>query len=155
MMRSLFRSVPRTFFIRPTTSFSPFFQTKRFFADNSKESGTVKWFDASKGFGFITRESGSDLFVHFSSIQGEGYRALEEGQKVEFFVTEGTKGPQANDVTLKEGQVPARPRPPTGFGARPPREPREPREFREPRQPRQPRTSTSNTTTPPGTTEQE
>lgn len=71
----------------------------RFFSDIGKEQGTVKWFDAGKGFGFITRDSGSDLFVHFSAIQGAGYRSLEEGQKVEFSVGSGPKGPSAVDVT--------------------------------------------------------
>ena len=57
-----------------------------------KEKGTVKWFNASKGYGFIRRESGEDVFVHYSAIQMEGYRTLEEGAKVEFEVTRGTKG---------------------------------------------------------------
>jgi CspA family cold shock protein len=61
--------------------------------------GTVKWFSAEKGFGFITPEDGSaDVFVHFSAIAGEGYKNLEEGQKVEFEVTQGPKGPQASTV---------------------------------------------------------
>jgi CspA family cold shock protein len=60
--------------------------------------GTVKWFNASKGYGFIGREEGDDVFVHFSSIQMEGYRRLKEGQKVEFSVEEGPKGLQAADV---------------------------------------------------------
>ncbi|MBD7917285.1 cold-shock protein [Cellulomonas sp. Sa3CUA2] len=61
--------------------------------------GTVKWFNAEKGFGFITPEGGSqDLFVHFSAIQADGYRTLEEGQAVEFEVGQGTKGPQAEQV---------------------------------------------------------
>jgi CspA family cold shock protein len=64
----------------------------------ARESGTVKWFDSSKGFGFIVREVGDDLFVHFSAIQGDGYRALEEGQKVEFTIGEGQKGPVATEV---------------------------------------------------------
>ena len=63
-----------------------------------RETGTVKWFDNAKGFGFIVRESGDDVFVHFSSIRGEGYRSLEEGQQVEFEVVQGEKGPQAQDV---------------------------------------------------------
>ena len=63
-----------------------------------RETGTVKWFDSAKGFGFIVRESGDDVFVHFSSIRGEGYRSLEEGQQVEFEVVQGEKGPQAQDV---------------------------------------------------------
>ena len=62
------------------------------------EQGTVKWFNAEKGFGFITRENGDDVFVHFTAIQGEGYKTLEEGQKVEFDVVDGAKGPQAANV---------------------------------------------------------
>ena len=65
-----------------------------------KEHGTVKWFNASKGFGFIERESGGDVFVHFSAIQSTGYRTLEEGQRVEFVVTQGPKGDQAQDVRV-------------------------------------------------------
>ncbi|HEV7207399.1 MAG TPA: cold-shock protein [Mycobacteriales bacterium] len=61
--------------------------------------GTVKWFNAEKGYGFITPDDGSkDLFVHFSEIQGNGYRSLDEGQKVEFEVGQGQKGPQAQQV---------------------------------------------------------
>jgi len=65
-----------------------------------RETGVVKWFNASKGFGFIVRDQGEDIFVHYSAIQGEGYRSLEEGQRVEFTVTQGNKGPQAQDVTV-------------------------------------------------------
>ena len=65
-----------------------------------RETGTVKWFNDTKGFGFISRESGDDVFVHFSSIRGEGYRSLEEGQKAEFTVAEGQKGPQAQAVVV-------------------------------------------------------
>ncbi|MGH2678627.1 MAG: cold-shock protein [Actinomycetota bacterium] len=61
-------------------------------------TGTVKWFNPDKGYGFITREDGPDVFVHFSAIQGEGYRNLDENQTVEFEVTEGPKGPQAANV---------------------------------------------------------
>ncbi len=61
--------------------------------------GTVKWFNASKGFGFITRDGGEDVFVHHSAIQGEGYRTLEEGQRVEFDVESGPKGLKASNVT--------------------------------------------------------
>jgi len=61
-------------------------------------SGTVKWFSPEKGFGFITQPDGPDVFVHFSAIQGEGYRNLDEGQAVEFDVTDGDKGPQASNV---------------------------------------------------------
>lgn len=60
--------------------------------------GTVKWYNSAKGYGFISREGGEDVFVHFSAIQGEGYRNLEEGQKVEFTVQKGDKGWQAADV---------------------------------------------------------
>ncbi len=63
-----------------------------------RETGTVKWFNESKGFGFIEREQGEDVFVHFRSIRGEGFKTLSEGQKVEFTVTQGDKGPQADDV---------------------------------------------------------
>ena len=61
--------------------------------------GTVKWFNAEKGFGFISRDEGGDVFVHHTAIIGEGYRSLEEGQKVSFDVTQGQKGPQASNVT--------------------------------------------------------
>ena len=66
--------------------------------------GTVKWFNADKGYGFIAPESGEDVFVHFSAIQAAGYRSLEEGQPVEFDVTSGPKGAQAADVRLLERQ---------------------------------------------------
>lgn len=62
--------------------------------------GTVKWFNESKGYGFITPETGKDVFVHFSAIKMEGFKCLTEGQQVEFDVTEGSKGPQANNVVL-------------------------------------------------------
>ena len=62
------------------------------------EQGTVKWFNASKGFGFISRQNGEDVFVHFSAIQSDGYRSLAEGQAVEFTVTKGKKGWQAENV---------------------------------------------------------
>lgn len=60
--------------------------------------GKVKWFNAQKGYGFITPESGNDVFVHHSAIQGEGYKSLEEGQEVEFEITQGSKGEQATNV---------------------------------------------------------
>jgi len=62
----------------------------------------VKWFDSAKGFGFLVRDSGEDVFVHFTSITGEGYKSLEEGQRVEFAVAAGHKGPIAVDVQLKQ-----------------------------------------------------
>ena len=62
------------------------------------EKGTVKWFDNSKGYGFISRNSGNDVFVHHSAIQGDGYKSLEEGQQVQFEVTKGAKGDQAVNV---------------------------------------------------------
>lgn len=62
------------------------------------QTGTVKWFNAEKGFGFITGEDGKDVFVHFSAIQGEGFKTLEEGQSVTFDVEEGQRGPQATNV---------------------------------------------------------
>jgi len=61
-------------------------------------TGVVKWFNSEKGYGFISQEGGPDVFVHFSAIQGTGYRSLEEGQQVEFDVTQGQKGPQAANV---------------------------------------------------------
>jgi CspA family cold shock protein len=63
-------------------------------------TGKVKWFNAQKGYGFITRDDGGDVFVHYSAIKGQGYRTLEEGQKVEFDVVQGEKGPQAANVTV-------------------------------------------------------
>ncbi|GIN40419.1 MULTISPECIES: cold-shock protein [Heyndrickxia] len=60
--------------------------------------GTVKWFNSEKGFGFIEVEGGNDVFVHFSAIAGEGYKTLEEGQRVEFNIVEGQRGPQADNV---------------------------------------------------------
>ena len=65
----------------------------------SREQGVVKWFNASKGYGFIQRQSGEDVFVHFSAIQMEGYKTLNEGQMVEFEVKQGPKGYQAENVT--------------------------------------------------------
>jgi len=60
--------------------------------------GNVKWFDNEKGYGFIEREGGDDVFVHFSAIQGDGFKSLEEGQAVEFEIVEGERGPQADNV---------------------------------------------------------
>ncbi|MGI9279139.1 MAG: cold-shock protein [Endozoicomonas sp.] len=67
-------------------------------SDSDRETGTVKWFNVSKGFGFITRDIGEDVFVHYRAIRGEGHRTLSEGQRVEFIVVEKDKGLQAEDV---------------------------------------------------------
>ena len=64
-------------------------------------TGKVKWFNAEKGFGFIEREGGDDIFVHFTAIQGDGFKTLEEGQEVEFDIVEGNRGPQAANVTKR------------------------------------------------------
>lgn len=64
-------------------------------------TGKVKWFNAEKGYGFITAEDGKDVFVHYSQIQSEGYRSLDEGQAVEFEINDGPKGPQATNVVKK------------------------------------------------------
>jgi CspA family cold shock protein len=64
----------------------------------STTTGTVKWFNDAKGFGFIEQESGPDVFAHFSNISGDGHKSLAEGQKVEFTVTQGDKGPQAENI---------------------------------------------------------
>lgn len=64
------------------------------------KTGTVKWFDSAKGFGFITSDEGNDVFVHFSAILSEGFKTLEEGQKVTFEVVEGARGPQAANVEV-------------------------------------------------------
>ena len=66
----------------------------------STTTGTVKWFNDSKGFGFIEQESGPDVFAHYSAISGEGHKSLHEGQKVEFTVTQGQKGPQAENIVV-------------------------------------------------------
>lgn len=63
-------------------------------------NGTVKWFNGEKGFGFITGEDGNDVFAHFSQINSEGYKSLEEGQKVSYDVIKGPKGPQAENITI-------------------------------------------------------
>jgi CspA family cold shock protein len=67
---------------------------------NNRIVGKVKWFNASKGYGFIERQGGSDVFVHYTAIQSEGYRTLQEGQQVEFSIEQGPKGLQAAQVTL-------------------------------------------------------
>ena len=69
---------------------------------SERETGVVKWFDVKKGFGFIKREEGSDVFVHYSSIRGDDFRKLEEGQAVTFIVSETEKGLQAQDVALED-----------------------------------------------------
>ncbi len=66
----------------------------------ARETGTVKWFNNSKGYGFIQRDAGGDVFVHYRAIRGDGYRALEEGMRVSFMVTQGQKGLQAEDVSV-------------------------------------------------------
>ncbi len=70
---------------------------------SERETGVVKWFDVKKGYGFIKGDEGNDVFVHYSSIQGDDFRKLEEGQKVTFVVSETDKGLQAQEVTLEEG----------------------------------------------------
>lgn len=67
---------------------------------SERVTGTVKWFNASKGFGFIERQGGPDVFVHFSAIQSDGYRSLQEGQQVEFTIEKGPKGLQAANVVV-------------------------------------------------------
>ena len=67
---------------------------------SERVEGVVKWFNATKGFGFIERDGAKDVFVHYTAIQGVGYRSLEEGQRVEFDVVEGAKGPQAENVVV-------------------------------------------------------
>ena len=67
---------------------------------SEKQQGTVKWFNGGKGYGFIEREAGEDLFVHYNAIIGDGYRNLDEGQRVEFTIVEGQKGLQAQDVMV-------------------------------------------------------
>ncbi len=67
---------------------------------SDRVTGTVKWFNSSKGFGFIQQENGEDVFVHYKAIAGDGFKTLEENQKVEFEIVQGEKGPQANNVTV-------------------------------------------------------
>ncbi len=78
------------------------YQKKLYDLSEENMNGTVKWFNAEKGFGFITSEEGNDVFVHFSQINKEGYKTLDEGEKVTFDVAEGPKGPQAENVTSVE-----------------------------------------------------
>jgi CspA family cold shock protein len=89
--------VPTAFDVRHEREFAPLAQYK----------GTVKWFNNAKGYGFLGRDGGADVFVHYSSIQREGYKSLKEGDEVEFDIIEGAKGPQADQVArLKEIAVP-------------------------------------------------
>ena len=67
---------------------------------SERVTGTVKWFNSEKGYGFITPQEGADVFAHYSEIQGDGYRSLNEGDKVEFVVTEGKKGKQASAIRV-------------------------------------------------------
>ncbi|MCB0748844.1 MAG: cold-shock protein [Ignavibacteriae bacterium] len=67
---------------------------------SERTQGTVKWFNSSKGYGFLSQENGEDVFVHFQSIIGDGYKTLNENDKVEFIVTQGQKGPQATEVKV-------------------------------------------------------
>jgi CspA family cold shock protein len=71
---------------------------QHFYGGNTMNKGTVKWFNAEKGYGFITGEDGKDVFVHYSAIQGEGFKSLEEGQSVTYDVQQGARGPQAANV---------------------------------------------------------
>lgn len=67
---------------------------------SERTTGTVKWFNSGKGYGFLARENGADVFVHFTAIRSDGFRTLEEGQRVEFSIEQGQKGPQAKDVVV-------------------------------------------------------
>lgn len=77
----------------------------KFKSKADREQGSVKWFNSSKGYGFITRDQGDDVFVHYRSISGKGHRSLYEGQIVEFSVSDGDKGLQADDVTIISGEA--------------------------------------------------
>ena len=74
-------------------------ESERSYGSSDRETGTVKWFNVRKGYGFITRDAGDDVFVHFRNIEGSGRRAIEEGQRVSFVVTDGDKGLQADEVS--------------------------------------------------------
>jgi len=110
MLSALRTALFRPAAIRSTNALSSF--SIRSFNDEAKaaapagsggqrEVGTVKWFDAAKGFGFLVRENGTDVFIHFTGIRGTGYRTLEEGQKIEFTMGSGSKGPVASDAIVK------------------------------------------------------
>ena len=93
------------FFLVSLTSFlvSPWLPVVMEKMTPQRETGSVKWFNANKGYGFITRENGDDVFVHFRSIRGKGRRSLQEGQRVEFVLAQGDKGAQAEDVRELNG----------------------------------------------------
>ena len=78
---------------------SSYSESERSYSSSDREGGTVKWFNVRKGYGFITRDAGDDVFVHFRNIEGSGRRAIEEGQRVSFVVTTGDKGLQADEVS--------------------------------------------------------
>ena len=86
------------FFVSILSSVFLFFLFFIFYGGNIMNKGTVKWFNAEKGYGFITGEDGADVFVHFSAIQGEGFKSLDEGQAVTYDLTEGARGMQAANV---------------------------------------------------------
>jgi len=99
LLISLAAAAAATHHRKPATKRRPVVEEHRVpYNKSRRESGSVKWFNASKGFGFITRDSGEDIFVHFRSIRGEGHRVLHDGQRVEFAISEGEKGLQAEDV---------------------------------------------------------
>jgi CspA family cold shock protein len=100
-MRAL-RGVPATLQSRPRKHSRSFFVPEKAGKQGRRTmriTGKVKWFNNAKGYGFIEREGGSDVFVHYSAISGNGFRSLEEGQAVEFEIVDGPKGPQAGNVT--------------------------------------------------------
>lgn len=77
------------------------FRISKIYSEVIHMTGTVKWFNADKGFGFITSDDGNDVFAHYSQIQKDGFKTLEEGQAVEFEVVDGAKGPQAENITVR------------------------------------------------------